>query len=412
MIREEIKQEVSPNGETVELPVLTKIIDRVEHLKTAGSLGNTYAVTLDKEGKIIHDGSDHVQGQRLTDVVNHSNPKNRDYIMNTIMSGNDSTQNLNLSWTFDGDEKWVEFRVIPSAISSFKGSSGPYRVVLINEISESDAVRNFGAIRRFRTVYMIIVFGIFVGLIIVAYRASNLAVFTNEKTKIDEIKEIFSTLTHTQEELSRFHELLTEKEIELMNVEEEKRDTHTLLSRIVNTIPNIIMVRDQKDRITLINQYGANFLKISRQAAIGKTLNQILSLNSTEGISGSFGNSCELAKRKMMETLTPIIFIDDGVLYSEYTSLRIIMSPLLDENEMVIGTVSVGYSNLEFLTEISNVVRGLKSILGNSCTGKTCTPEIQKTLDALSAYLMKNYAMDGRLPEILQRNMNEGDLHE
>jgi transcriptional regulator with PAS, ATPase and Fis domain len=245
---------------------------------------------------------------------------------------------------------------------------------------------------------------IFIFLIYVTIKLADLKFFDNN-AKIDEIKEIFTGLSHTQEELAKYHDLLAEKEIENIEIDHKYKETSMLFNRILNTIHNIIIVRDINDKITLINQYAANFLKIDRQEALGCTIQEILSRNVEFGISGSFGNSCDSAKKKITETLQPIIFIDDGILYGSYTSVRIIMSPLVDHNEHLVGTVAIGYSNLEFLQEIIKVLQALREVNNMKCATQECHNILKPAESQLIEYLVRSYSMDGRLPEILQRQL-------
>jgi PAS domain-containing protein len=409
IIQEEIK-EYHGNDTTISYSDLSKILNHTALQKTSGNSSIMFAVLLDTTGKIIHDSNNSPQyeGKSLSSVLKEYNI-NHELLINSIMSGNDSEQNL--SWLGYDGKRWVEWKVIPSTVSNYINTTDNtrYKVVLIQSISEADAMKEFSILFKFQYIYMGLIIAIFIVLIYITIKVADIKFFKNPDDKIDEIKEIFHGLSHTQEELSRYQELLTEKEIEIMHIDHDHKETSSLLSRIINTIPNIIIIRDAEDKITLLNQYAANFLKVNRHKAIGMTMEEIIEMNSDRGVCGSFGNNCVIAKRKIIETLQPSIFIEDGILYNDYTSIRVIMAPLLDHDEYFVGTVTFGYSNLDFLQEICSVLKALSDTNKLRCESQNCKDILVPAEERLLNYLMKNYSMDGRLPEILQRQF-KGDV--
>jgi len=123
--------------------------------------------------------------------------------------------------------------------------------------------------------------------------------------------------------------------LQQQRAEEELRESRTLLSAVVDSVPAIINVKDPSSRYVFMNRYQAEIYGIAPEAAVGKTVTEILG--------PEYGDFAGQTDRKVIESGTALPYYEHDV-PDRHGRKRVWMTtkvPLIDGHGHVCNLVTV-----------------------------------------------------------------------
>ncbi len=164
--------------------------------------------------------------------------------------------------------------------------------------------------------------------------------------------------------------------------EEIKNERNILLYKLIDIVPDMIWIKDNEGKYTYANTaISEDYFKTPIVGIIGHTVDEMAEKLERRGI---YFNYTELEKDTDEEVLMsrmPMIFHEQGTIDNEHLVLRVLKSPIIDENDKVVGIIGVA-RNISYHAKTYEEIEDLYN-----------AGELKKALDKFMVYKRRFDAM-------------------
>jgi len=117
----------------------------------------------------------------------------------------------------------------------------------------------------------------------------------------------------------------------------------TLIINFLEACPDMFWTKTMDGVFTYINQAASSKLfKTTPNNVINRTTYEVIQNLHDTNIVNTFGDYCEVTDDITIDRLKPTTFLETGMVGDNFLALRVIKSPIIDQDQKVIGIIGVG----------------------------------------------------------------------